>query len=256
MCDLWRHTLLRSVPEGAIPAQIRQVLPDLRPARRIKLYNAGSFFDPKAIPPADHAGIAALLGRFERVTVECHPALVGNSCFAFHDLVGGRLEVAIGLETVHPAVLPRLNKNMTAEGFRRASGDLARRGIPLRSFVLVGLPFVTPAESVEWCGRSVEFAFDCGSSVVSLIPTRAGNGALDALAASGEFVAPTLAMLEECVTFGVSSARGRVFADLWDLGRLKDCGDCFDARAERLLRINLEQRVPPPVSCAACGGER
>jgi len=256
MCDLWRHTLLRSVPEGAIPAQIRQVLPDLRPARRIKLYNAGSFFDPKAIPPGDYAGIAALLDRFERVTVECHPALVGNSCFAFHDLVGGRLEVAIGLETVHPAVLPRLNKNMTAEGFRRAAGDLARRGIPLRSFVLVGLPFVTPAESVEWCVRSVGFAFDCGSSVVSLIPTRTGNGALDALAASGEFVAPTLAMLEESVALGVSSGRGRVFADLWDLARLRDCEDCFDARAERLERINLEQRVPAPVWCAACGGGR
>jgi len=115
------------------------------------------------------------------------------------------------------------------------------------------------AYRMEEDGREVArigFAFDCGSSVVSLIPTRTGNGALDALAASGEFVAPTLAMLEESVALGVSSGRGRVFADLWDLARLRDCEDCFDARAERLERINLEQRVPAPVSCAACGGGR
>ena len=256
MCDLWQYTLEESVMVGTIPTQIREALARLPPARRIKLYNAGSFFDPKAIPPADHEPIAALLDRFERVTVECHPALVGESCFRFHDLLDGRLEVALGLETVHPAVLPRLNKGMTLEEFRRAAEALGRRRIPLRSFVLVGLPFVTPAESVEWCGRSVDFAFDCGSSVVSLIPTRAGNGALDALADTGDFLPPTLGMLEEAVARGVALRRGRVFADLWDLERLKDCGDCFDARMSRLRKVNLEQRVGPSISCAACGGTR
>lgn len=256
MCDLWRQTLEESVPVGAIPTQIRKALANLASARRIKLYNAGSFFDPKAIPPADHAAIAALLDRFERVTVECHPALVGESCFAFNDLLGGRLEVALGLETIHPAVLPRLNKGMSLERFRRTAEALDRHGIPLRSFVLVGLPFASPAESVEWCGRSVDFAFDCGSSVVSLIPTRAGNGALDALAGAGDFLPPTLEMLEESVAQGVALRRGRVFADLWDLGRLKACGDCFEARAARLRSINLEQRVAQPISCSACGGGR
>jgi len=256
MCDLWQHTLEESVPVGAIPTQIREALARLLPARRIKLYNAGSFFDPKAIPPADHESIAALLDRFERVTVECHPALVGESCLRFHDLLGGRLEVALGLETIHPAVLPRLNKGMTLEQFRRAAEGLGRRGIPLRSFVLVGLPFITSVDSVEWCGRSVDFAFDCGSSVVSLIPTRAGNGALDALAGTGDFLPPTLGMLEETVARGVALRRGRVFADLWDLARLKDCGDCFEARVSRLRKINLEQRVAAPLSCAACGGSR
>jgi hypothetical protein len=109
---------------------------------------------------------------------------------------------------------------------------------------------------VEWCVRSVDFAFDCGSSIVSLIPTRAGNGALDALAGTGDFFPPTLGMLEETVARGVALQRGRVFADLWDLARLKDCGDCFEARTTRLWKINLEQRVAPPVSCAACRGSR
>src|ERR1044071_4421000 len=61
MCDLWRNTLDERVPAGAIRAQIRYALERLPPARRIKLYNSGSFFDPAAIPPGDYGEIARLV---------------------------------------------------------------------------------------------------------------------------------------------------------------------------------------------------
>ena len=78
MCDLWKNTLDAPTPKGAIPAQIRWALGRLPAARRVKLYNAGSFFDRAAIPAEDHAAIADLVRGFERVVVECHPALVGG----------------------------------------------------------------------------------------------------------------------------------------------------------------------------------
>src|SRR3954447_24860806 len=61
MCDLWVHTLEDTVPAGAIPHQIRAALSALPPARQVKLYNAGSFFDPAAIPPQDDEAIAMLV---------------------------------------------------------------------------------------------------------------------------------------------------------------------------------------------------
>ncbi len=76
MCDLWRNTLTESVPPGAIPAQIDYALTRLPSARQIKLYNSGSFFDPQAIPLGDHGAIAGRLHSFERIIVECHPALI------------------------------------------------------------------------------------------------------------------------------------------------------------------------------------
>ena len=82
-------------------------------ASHLKLYNAGSFFDPRAIPPEEYPAIARLAAPFRRTIVECHPALVGPRCLAFRDLLSGRLEVAMGLETAHPEVLERLNKRMT-----------------------------------------------------------------------------------------------------------------------------------------------
>jgi archaeosine synthase beta-subunit len=251
MCDLWRNTLADTVPAGAIPEQIRLSLSRLPAARWIKLYNAGSFFDPRAVPPEDHTPIARLLSGFERVIVESHPALVGDSCLAFRDSLDGALEVALGLETVHPEVLPRLNKRMTLDQFGRAAARLASAGISVRAFVLVGLPFVGAAESVDWACRSVEFAFDCGASVVSLIPTRAGNGALDELARRGEFAPPGLGALEGALDFGIALSRGRALADLWDLARFSRCPVCRQEREERLRRMNLSQTVLPRLSCPA-----
>ena len=253
MCDLWKNTLEESAGAGAIPAQIAEALATLPPARRVKLYNAGSFFDRRAIPPEDHPAIAAALAPFERTIVECHPALVGTPVFLFRDLLDGDLEVAMGLETVHLDVLPRLNKGMTLDSFRRAARALSEGGVALRVFVLAGLPWVEPAEQRLWARRSIEFAFECGATAVSVIATRAGNGAMDALRDTGAFEPPTLGLLEDCLADGIGLRRGRVFADLWELGALAPCLACLDRRRARLFAMNLAQTALAPVGCEACG---
>ncbi len=234
--------------------------------KHLKLYNAGSFFDVRAIPPGDHPAIAARTVGFERVIVECHPALVGDSALRFRDLVGAaagrasprpvpqpRLEVAMGLETVHPRVLPRLNKRMTLAQFQRAARFLERHEIALRAFVLVKPPFLDEDEALEWSRRSIEFAFDWGADVVCLIPTRGGNGAMEALAAQGQFSPPRLATVEAALEQGLGLSRGRVLVDLWDLERLADCKGCFQQRAERLRALNLSQATLPQPECSTCG---
>ncbi len=317
MCDLWRNTLTETAPPGAIPAQIDYALARLPAARQIKLYNSGSFFDPRAIPTEDHPAIAERVRGFERVIVECHPALVGEACVRFRDLLSLRepsrlaataaelrsadfsplpgfppktagertevrapmrppslnsltdplkwengppsggitptLEVAMGLETVHPDVLSRLNKRMTLQQFREAAEFLRKHEIALRVFILVKPPFLDEDEALHWAKRSLDFAFECGATVASLIPTRFGNGALEALAERGEFSPPKLSPLEQATGYGVSLKRGRVFADLWDLERFADCAACFPARLARLREMNFTQTVPPVICCPVCG---
>jgi len=267
MCDLWKNTLEETVPLGAIPAQIDYALERLtHPAnanfdatasaarlRQIKLYNSGSFFDPRAIPPEDFEPIANRLAPFERVIVECHPALIGQSVLRFRDFLSARLEVAMGLETVHPEVLSRLNKRMTLDLFARAAEFLRQNEIALRVFILVKPPFLDESQALHWAQRSIDFAFDCGATVVSLIPTRFGNGALEALAESGDFSPPKLATLEAAASYGVGLQRGRLFADLWDLEKFSDCDHCFALRLERLRAMNQAQAVPPSITCSKCG---
>jgi archaeosine synthase beta-subunit len=276
MCDLWKYTTEQDTPLGAIPHQLREALrlvaPQLdedRPlrlgasrlaqGRHIKLYNAGSFFDPRAVPPSDYGAIASAVAGFSRVIVESHPALIGPRVDEWRDALDGeaagrapQLEVAMGLETANPGALERLNKQMTLDQFRRAAGELARRDIALRVFVLVAPPFVAASEQAHWLGRSVDLAFDCGASVVSLIPMRDGNGAVEALADEGLYDAPTLDGLEAAMEQAIEGARGRVFADLWDLERLASCAECFGARQARLARMNLTQRAVARVSCEVC----
>ena len=248
MCDLWQDTLDAPTSVGAIPAQIRFAQERLPAAAQIKLYNAGSFFDPLAIPPDDYPEIARCVAGYERVIVECHPALIGARTLQFRDLIAGKLEVAIGLETVHPEVLERLNKRITVDSFRKAAAFLAEHGIDLRVFLLVRPPFHSEEEGVAWACRSLDTAFNCGATVCSLIPTRAGNGALEALADSGDFAPPTLRSLETAQEYGIALNKGRVFADLWDLERRADCA-CAPARIARLAEMNRTQCVPAPISC-------
>jgi radical SAM enzyme (TIGR01210 family) len=252
MCDLWRNTLTDKVPPGVIPAQIEYALARMGPARQVKLYNSGSFFDLQAIPVEDYPAIGARCNVFERVIVESHPALVGARCLQLRDSLAGKLEVAMGLETVHPDILPKLNKRMTLDQFSHAAAWLGQNDIDLRVFILVKPPFMEEAEACYWAERSIDFAFECGASVTVLIPTRAGNGAMDLLAASGEFAPPEMGTLEAALQYGLSRHKGRVFADLWDLEKISRCGACYGARFLRLKEMNHRQTALPSIQCAVC----
>ncbi len=65
MCDLWKNTTDEPLPIGAIPQQIDYALERLPKAFHLKLYNAGSFFDPLAISPQDYPAIIERVRRFD-----------------------------------------------------------------------------------------------------------------------------------------------------------------------------------------------
>ncbi len=250
MCDLWRHTLDEPTPMGAIPAQIKFALDRLPKADVVKLYNSGNFFDGKAIPRYDYKSIAGLLSDYEHVIVENHPKLIGEFIPEFRDLLDGSFEVAMGLESVHPVVMPKLNKQITRENYRKASEYLVSNGIDVRAFILLNPPFLTDErENIEWCLKTVEFAFDCGASACSIIPTRDGNGIMEKLREDGEYVPPTLSALVEVFDRALSLKKGRVFVDLWDLEKFSDCDECFEARKQRLQQMNIEQKVIKNIEC-------
>jgi radical SAM enzyme (TIGR01210 family) len=168
--------------------------------------------------------------------------------------VAPQLEIAMGLETVHPQILPRLNKQMTLDDFRRACEFLASEAIGLRAFILLKPPFLDESECVDWALQSIEFAFECGVRVCSVIPTRAGNGAMDMLARDGRFSPPRLPALEQTLARGLALAssrgQGRVFVDLWDVERLCHCPECGPPRVARLRQMNLSQRILPAIACS------
>ncbi|MCF6180899.1 hypothetical protein [Lutibacter sp.] len=250
MCDLWKNTTDKSVPIGAIPNQIKWALAKIPKVKHLKLYNSGSFFDKKAIPEEDYEKIASLLSNFETVIVESHPKFINKRCLHFNDLLDAKLEVAIGLETVHPEVIKKLNKQMTLDDFKNSVAFLSKNNIKSRAFILLRPPFLSENEGVYWAKKSIDFAFETGIESCTIIPIRAGNGAMDFLQKKGDFSVPTIQSLENVLEYGVNQNKGNVFADVWDLQLFSNCDTCLNERIERITNININQRVIEKVTCS------
>jgi amino acid transporter len=169
-------------------------------------------------------------------------------------LISGRLEVAVGLETIHPIAIEHLNKRLDLARFDRAADFLVSHDIDLRAFVLLGAPYVPVDESLEWTVRSVEYAAARGARRVAIIPVRGGNGEMERLQALGAFVPPTLAQLEEALEQCLPIKSTMVSADVWDIERLPACEACRPQRIARIRAMNVSprSRLPAPTSCSAC----
>lgn len=249
MCDLWKNTTDYSVPEGAIPAQIEWALERMPASKHLKLYNSGSFFDTRAIPAEDYKKIASLVNGFETVIVESHPKLINEKCLRFRDLLKPDLHIALGLETVNPDILLRLNKQMTTGDFSHSVSFLSKNGIKSRAFILLRTPYTSEAEGIYWAERSIDFALSSGVECCTVIPVRGGNGAMEILKEKGHFSPPGINSLEEVLEYGIGLNKGRVFADTWDLGLFSKCSICSDQRTGRLIEMNLTQKVIERIKC-------
>src|SRR5690625_1109949 len=104
MCDLWKNTLDRPTPKGAIPRQIEKALASLPEVDIVKPYISGNFFDRRSILNSDYAAIADLNSEYQRVIVEYHQKLTGPDIEEFLNVLTSRLEIAMGNETLHPEV--------------------------------------------------------------------------------------------------------------------------------------------------------
>lgn len=253
-CDLWRYTIDGPTPPGALAHQLRSVLEsvDIPRIDRLKLYNASNFFDPRAVPAQDVHEIAELARGFRYVTVESHASTIGERALTFTAEIGARVEVALGLETIHPLASRQLNKKLDLTRFDRAVGFLRDNDIDVRVFALLGAPHVPRAESIDWTVRTVEHAAERGAAVISVIPVRPGNGELERLGALGEFFPPSLRDLEEVIARCAHLTPAVVAADLWDVEGLAAPECCRSLRGQRLRRWNLDGNLAPRVECASC----
>lgn len=243
MCDLWQNTLTSATPRGAIARQIDWALERTSRSNWVKLYNSGNFFDARSVPVADYDAIALRCQPFSRVIVENHPAIGRGRVRRFRDRVSGRLEIAVGLETVQPRWLGRLGKRMNRDDFDRYARWLCDEQIDLRVFLIVGVPGIDAAEAIRWARLSVRHAIACRARHVSLIPARSGHG-WNGRAASLPKIG--LEELAEVQSRAIEDAAGQavVTVDLWDVERATERTDANHAlRLDQLRRINQSQRL-------------
>lgn len=267
MCDLWRHTLDHATTTGDIVIQIEQALhspfnlPKTSPSnttilqeRWIKLYNSSNFFDPFNVPTEDLVPIAKLLPEFSRIIVENHPRLLHDTIPKFRDLLNGKLEIAMGLETADPATLKWLNKGMVLDDFKIATTQLQQWNIDARVFLLLGLPGKTFSESLHSCLEAIELASSLGVRHCSVIPMRTQHGVMAKLS-NDHWVADITAQdLEEALSLMLGRYSAIVTVDLWDWDRLPGhCDICRQVRKDRLAAMCYQQRsLPLDITTCEC----
>lgn len=247
-CDLGDAMIDGATPVGSLPNQIRLGIAAAQvDCNTIKLYNASNFFEKRAVPSVDDATIAQLVSAYQRVVVECHPRLIGGRMERFADALPGALEVAMGLETVHPAALPRLQKAMSLEDYDRAAERIDKHGCTHRAFVLICAPFVPPEASLEWTVKTARYAAERGARMISLIPLRPRVGS------AVPMFAPSLVAVEQALEGSLQAAPGAVVqVDPWALAHLSACPACSQVRQQRIVRMNLSGAIEPPVQCLTC----
>ena len=232
MCDLHRNTLPHPTPRGAIARQMEIALSD-SDATWVKLYNSGNFFDPNSIPPSDYIDIAERCSGLDRVIVENHPRFGLERLRKFNRLLQPRLEVAVGLETVQPRWLGRMNKSMSRDDFGHYASKMRQLHIDLRVFLILGVPGIDTRESFRWTRLSVRHAVACGARHISIIPARSGHGWKGEADRLPTF---TLDQLADLHHDAIADADGRaaVTFDLWDI-------DPKSPRRAELQHANLHQ---------------
>ena len=197
------------------------------------------------------------------MTVESHPRLVGERTWRFRDRLAPSLEVAMGLETAHPDALARLNKGCTSTTSPPRRAALAAHGVGLRVFLLVHPPFVPRDERTPWLLRSIDVGDRRRRVRDRADPDPRRHAARwrrwPAAGAVRAAVAGRRSKTRRRSAIGSRGrSRARVLADLWDLAAFAACAACLEARRARLLRLNLEQRVPdsrspaPRAAARAC----
>lgn len=145
---------------------------------------------------------------------------------------------------------------MTPEDFSKSVKFLTKHDILTRAFILLKPPLLSETEGIFWAERSIDFAFSSGVECCTIIPVRAGNGAMDQLMEKGLFTLPGIHSLEAVLEYGIRLDSGRVFADTWDLNLFSSCNKCINERIARLTEINLIQEITEAVKCECNNKER
>ena len=240
---------------------------DFSEVKVLSLYNSGSMLNPREVP----RGTLDLLFReicafdsVRKVVLETRAEFVcADEVSRLADILGRkrRLSVALGLETSDDRRRELcLNKGCSLEGISRAVGEAKKAGAGVQLYVLLGLPFLTEAESVDDAVKSLECAQNLGADEIHIEPlTIQRHTLVERLHRAGLLRLPSLYSLYETLERVLPAIRPYVspfmhmpLPDIIPSG----CPVCTDALIEGLLgRYNISRDhaslVRPGCPCEA-----
>lgn len=142
----------------------------------ICIYNAGSFFNDKEMPPTVREHIyrkLAAIKSIETIIFESRPEYISSDKMETMRrlLPNHRIEIGIGLETTNDYIrFMCLNKGFAIDEFKKVIPVLKQYDIQFLAYILLKPPFVNEKTAIEDAISSINWAFKNGVDVVSLEP--------------------------------------------------------------------------------------
>ncbi len=157
----------RSISGDDIVKQFEGAEEQLGDVGMVKVYTSGSFLDSREMPSsaADHI-LRRCADRGVRLLIESRPEYITPESLDKMLSVHEDIELAIGLESANDDVLASsINKGFTVADYDRAATTMKRKGVDLRTYVLLKPPFLTEKEAIEDAVATAEHAAPFSHSI-------------------------------------------------------------------------------------------
>lgn len=167
ICDYWVGDPVSSEEMVAAVVQALAKI-DFEPAV-MRLEVSGSFLDDWEVPTDARRRILQLLSALDHThfVFETHATTVSaEKVLEIRELLGHRrFSIEMGLESANPWILKYIvNKHLQLDQVEKALKLLGDQQVPSVVNIMVGLPFLTPSESVADAVASVKWAFSRGAA--------------------------------------------------------------------------------------------
>ena len=152
----------------------------------VKIFNSGSFLDPKEVPVEAQRKIIekiATLPNVKEVIIESRPEYINLHkplLKEWIDILGGRpIWIGVGLESSNDYIGQSfINKGFDFAQFVRSVKNAEECGAFVKTYLLLKPPFMTEREAIEDTVQSVLDSFNAGSRIISINPVSVHAGTL------------------------------------------------------------------------------
>ncbi len=242
--------------------------PKFKEVVAVKLYNSGSFLDPKEIPVESQKSIVRKIAQFNHIKefiIECLPEIINKQIEVLQELIhiftNRPIYIGVGLESTNTYVLRSyVNKPFTFENqFLKCVQNTERIGAHVKAYILLKPPFLTEQEAMDDSINSIRDTFektDC--KIISLNPVCIhADTMVDLLWKKQEFSPPWLWSVIEVLKRSQKFIPdgGKLICEVMAGGLERgphNCGQCDSRVLKEIEYFSLNQRFSPAIEMLSC----
>ena len=241
--------------------------PRFSKVQAVKLYNSGSFLDPKEIPVESQKSIVTKISQFDHIKefiIECLPEIINMQIGVLKELkeiFNRPIYIGVGLESTNAYILRSyVNKPFTFENqFLKCVKNTEQIDVHVKAYLLLKPPFLTEQEAMDDAINSIKDTFEQSQSkIASLNPVCVHADTLvDLLWKKQEYSPPwlwsVLEVLKRSQQFVPED--GKLICEVMAGGLERgphNCGQCDSRVLKEIEYFSLNQKFSPAMDKLTC----